>query len=226
MKNFKNTTIISKLFAASVTRKQALVDSGSIVAAEFKMVLNHFNPEGDSYRSFLQAVENTKTVFDFEPMMKNIGNLKTTSNNPNYMQMKVVEKIIKFVKAFGYKDFSTFDPHTKNILMTTMLNNGVIKSKTAFSVLTKCTFDALEDQSDKRDRQYMSSYSAGTGSTQLSSTRELFRILGVTNGIKGAKDQPIIFTDEAKSAFIEYFEIVAKKCNKGTEENEEENEEG
>lgn len=222
MKNFKAETIVSRLFASTVARKQELVDSGSHVAAEFKMVLSHFDANGNDYRAFLSAVENTKKIFDFEPMMKMIGkSVKAGSNDSHYMQMKVVEKIVKFIKALGHKTFNASDIHTGNILMNAMINNGMIKSKTAFSCLVKCEFDALEDQSEKRDRKFMSNYTPGTGSTQLSSTREMFRILGITQGVKGAKDAPIIFTDEAKQAFIEHFDIVAMKVNAPITEDDE-----
>lgn len=213
MKNFKAETIVSRLFAAMGQRKQALVDGGFVVSDEITKkngLLDNFNPEGNSYRQFLQAVENTKAIFDFEPLMKITAKAKPNgSNDSQYIQAKALEKVVKFVKAFGYKDFRMLDNHTRAITMNAMVNNGAISSRSAFASLVKVEFDALESQDEKLAIRH--NYTAGTGSTQLSSTRELFRMLGLTDGIKGAKDAPIVFTDEAKTALLQHFDPIAKK---------------
>lgn len=215
MKMLKGTTIIAKLFASLVTREASLINDGMHVAAEFEFCYKFFDAEKPDYRGFLQAVENTKTIFSFDYLIKIIANYRFgNSHNAHYLQLKTIQKIIKFVIAFGYKDFRALDPHTKNILMHVMINQGVIRSSTAFAVLTRCELTELDIVDDVRDRDYMSKYSHGTGSSQMSSTKEMFRVLGVTNGIKGEREAPIIFTDEAKTAFIEYFEVVNNRVNK------------
>ncbi|MEJ7807499.1 MAG: hypothetical protein WKG03_16440 [Telluria sp.] len=224
MKNFKAETIVSRLFAAMNNRKQALIDGEFVVSSEFKGLLDNFDVEGNSYRQFLQAVENTKKIFDFEPLLKIATKHKPSgAHDSQYVQAKALEKIVKFTKAFGYKDFRMLDNHTRNIMMNTMVNNGIITSKGAFASLVKCEFDALDSQDEKL--AYRANYSAGTGSTQLSSTRELFRILGLTDGVKGAKDAPIEFTAQAKEALTQHFETIAKKIGVEIETEETEVEE-
>ena len=210
MKKFKAETIVNRLFAAMTERKQALIEGEFTVSVEFKGLLDNFSNEGKSYRQFLQAVENTKAIFDFEPLLKIASKHKPAgAHDPQYVQAKALEKIVRFTKAFGYKDFRMLDTHTRNIMFNTMVNNGIISSKGAFASLVKCEFDAFDDQSERI--AYRASYTAGTGSTQLSSTRELFRMLGLTEGVKGAKDAPIVFTDTAKTALVQHFEPIAKK---------------
>ncbi len=214
MKNFKAETIVSKLFKAMTERKQFLVDNGHVVSDEITKkngLLDNLNPEGNSYKQFLHAVEQTRGIFDFEPLMKVAAKAKPNgSNDSAYIQAKAFEKVIKFVKAFGFKDFRMLDNHTRAITMNAMVNNGAISSKSAFASLVRVEFDALDSQDERLAIRH--NYSTGTGSTQLSSTRELFRMLGLTEGIKGAKDAAIVFTDEAKSALLQHFEPIATKA--------------
>lgn len=224
MKKFKAETIVAKLFAAMSERKQTLVDNGHVVSDEITKkngLLDNFNPEGNSYRQFLHAVEETKMIFDFEPLMKIAAKAKPSgSNDAQYVQAKAFEKVVKFVKAFGFKDFRMLDNHTRNIMFNAMVNNGVISSKGAFASLVRVEFDELSSATSETLSK-RSNYTPGTGSTQLSSTRELFRTLGLCDGIKGAKDAPIVFTDEAKSALIQHFDPIATKLGATVESDDE-----
>jgi hypothetical protein len=223
MKNFKAETIVSKLFNAMTARKQSLIDGGHVVSDEITKkngLLDNFDPEGNSYRQFLHAVEETKAIFDFEPVFKIAAKAKPNgSNDSAYIQVKALEKVVKFVKAFGFKDFRMLDNHTRAITMNAMVNNGAISSRSAFASLVKVEFDALESQDEKLAVRH--NYTPGTGSTQLSSTRELFRALGLCDGIKGAKDAPIVFTEEAKQALTQHFDPIAKKIGAEIETEEE-----
>jgi hypothetical protein len=221
---FKPETIVGKLFDAMNTRIQTLKDNEQTVSVEFKSILAHFNPEGDSYRAMIHAVENTKTFFDFSTLLSVASKAKPNKgHDAQYVQAKALVKIINFAKAFAQKDFRILDNHTRSIMINTMVNNGVISSRTAFATLVRVEYDALESQDEKISAR--NNYTAGTGTTQLSSTRELFRIFGLTDGIKGARDAQIVFTDETKSALIEHFAPIAKKLGLSVEEETEENEE-
>lgn len=209
----KSETIVAKLSEKMTVRKQWLLDNGHVVANEITKkngLLDNFNVDGNAHREFVKAVEETKSIFDFGFMLSVIEKGKPSgSTDAQYMQAKTVEKIIKFVKAFGFKDFRMLDPHTRLIMFNAMYNNGIISSKGAFASLVKVEFDMHDSASGEIIKQ-RSGYSPGTGSAQLSSTRELFRILGLCESVKGAKDAAIIFTDEAKAALIEHFDPIAK----------------
>jgi hypothetical protein len=228
MRKFKAETIVAKLFTAMTDRRAALVAGDFVVPDEMTKkngLIDNFNPEGNSYRNFLVAVENTKAIFDFEPLLKIATKHKPNgSNDAQYVQAKALEKIVKFVKAFGHKDFRVLDNHTRSITMNAMVNNGAITSRSAFATLVRVEYDALESQDERLVMR--NSYTAGTGSTQLSSTRELFRILGLTDGIKGAKDAPIVFTDEAKAALTQHFEPIAKRTGAVIEQQDDDVSEG
>lgn len=212
MRKYNTVTIASKLFASLIERKQFLIDNGFPIASEFKSILDHVNPDGRSYKQFLHAVENTKTIFDFEPLLKIAAKPKQSNgNDAQYIQMKSLEKVLKFTKAFGLKDFRILDNHSRSITINAMVNSGLISSKGAFATLVRCEFDALDSQDERLVAR--NNYTSGTGSTQLSSTRELFRMLGLCDSVKGERNAPIIFTDAAKTALIEHFEIIASKTN-------------
>lgn len=227
MKNFKAETIVAKLFTAMTARKQALIDGGFVVSDEITKkngLLDSFNPEGNSYRNFLHAVEETKSIFDFEPLFKIAAKAKPNgSNDAQYIQVKALEKVVKFVRAFGFKDFRLLDNHTRNIMFNAMVNNGCISSKGAFASLVRVEFDELNDATSEVISK-RANYTPGTGSTQLSSTRELFRTLGLCDSVKGAKDAQILFTEDAKQALTQHFAPIAEKIG-ATVDSEEESEE-
>jgi len=210
---FKAETIVAKLFAAVTERKQALVDAGLIVSTEITKkngLLDNFDPNGNAYREFLHAVEQTKSFLDFGSLINKAAKAKQAgSNDSGFIAVKAFEKIVKCIKAFGFKDARKLDNHTRLILVNTLVNNGVITSRNAFATLVRVEFDALTEQQQLRDR---ANYTPGTGSTQLSSTREMLRLLGLTDGIKGARDANIELLPEAKIAMIQYFESVAKRA--------------
>lgn len=204
-------TIVAKLFDAMTARRAALVADGSHVADEITKrngLLDNFDPQGSAYNEFVIAVEHVKQIFDFGHLLAHVGkHKKLKANDENYMQCKTVEKIVRFIKAFGHRDFRMLDPHTRVITLNALKNNGVISSKGAFCALTSLEMkDAIgETLIDKR------TYSAGTGSTQLSSTRELFRILGLTNGVKGARDAAIDILPEVKETLLQHFTDAAAR---------------
>jgi hypothetical protein len=209
----KAETIVAKLFAAVTERKQTLVDNNLIVSTEITKkngLLDNFDPNGNSYREFLHAVDQTKSFIDFAPLIARAQKAKQSgANDESFIAVKAFEKIVKCIKAFGFKDPRKLDNHTRLILVNTLVGNGVITSKNAFATLVRVEFDALEEQQILRER---ANYTHGTGSTQLSSTREMLRILGLTEGIKGAREAQIILTDEAKVNMIQYFEPLAKRA--------------
>lgn len=214
MRKFKAETIVARLFAAMQKRRQALIDGEFVVSAEIgtasKGIMSHLDPEGSNYRGFLHAVNQTKGFFDFEPLMNTIEKHKgANAQDSTYIQCKTIEKIIKFVKAFGHADFRMLDNHTRLILVNCMYNNGMISSRAGFATLCKVEFDALDTASAERYFE-RSNYSHGTANAQLSSTKETFRVLGVTNGVKGERDAKITFSDEAKAAFVEHFAPLRK----------------
>lgn len=216
MKKFKAETIVARLFASVTDRVKALRDEDKHIPAEFKMIQDHLNPEGKSYRAMLHAVEQTKSIFDFEPLMNCIGKHKMNgANDASYLQAKTIEKVIKFVKAMGNRDFRMLDNHTRSLIVNTMVNNGCISSLAAFATLTKVDSEEISEIIRARN-----SYSHGTANSQKGSSRELFRIMGVTTGIKGAKGEGINLTDAAKQAFAEHFEQVAKLVPSAVVEND------
>lgn len=211
-KQLKAETIVARLFAAMTARKQALLDGGFVVSTEITKkngLLDNFNPEGNSYRQFLLAVEGTRNIFDYTTLLNIAAKAKQeTANDANYIQCKTFEKIVKCVKAFGFKDARMLDTHSRAIIINTLVNNGVITSKNAFATLVKVEFDALDTQQTLKERH---NYTPGTGSTQLSSTREMLRVLGLTDGNKGARDAAIELLPEAKQALLEHFDTIAKR---------------
>lgn len=207
----KAETIVAKLFEAMTERKAFLLENGFVVSSEITKkngLLDNFDPQGNAYNEFKIAVDKVKAFFDFGFLIAVASKAKPSgSNDANYIQCKTFEKVVRFVKAFGHKDFRMLDPHTRVIAINALKNNGCVTSKGAFCALTSLEMkDAVPDTLiDKR------TYSAGTGSTQLSSTRELFRILALCDSVKGKKDAAIEFLPDVKAALLEHFDDAAKR---------------
>jgi hypothetical protein len=206
----KTETIIAKMFDAMLARKQALIDDGKHVAAEIKGILDHLDPNGKNYRPFLHAVSETRSFIDFGYFASVIGNDKMKgANDADYIQCKTVVKVLKCIQAFGFKDPRKLDGYTRAILVNTLVGNGVITAKNAFATLVRVEFDALDEQQILRERR---NHTAGTGSTQVSSTREMLRILRLTDGVKGARDAQIELLPDVITNMVQYFEPLAKRA--------------
>lgn len=212
MRNLKNTTIVTSLFNGLTARKAALTERIAAgeqvsIATEIKTMLDRFDPLGRSHKSFLHAVENTKSVFDFEPLMKMIAkDAKSSGVDCNYMQCKSLLKVVQFVESFGNKNFKTIDGYTSTILLNCIANAGSIKAQTAFVSLAK-GYESDDELSEKIVSRR--GHTAGTASTQISSTKELFRALGLTENVKGVRDAPIAIKADAVAALVEHFEQLA-----------------
>jgi len=204
-KAMKASTIINKLGTSVTTRVQALLDAGEHVASEFKKINELYQPDGKHRTSFERAVEAVKDQIDFAFLLRIIGKAKQDgANDSNYVQAKVIEKINKLIFALANKDMRALDRHTASLTVNAMLN-GKLSSKAAFATLVKVEWG--EDISELlRERN---NYTAGTGSTQLSSTKEAMRILGLSDNSKGTKNADFTFTDEGKSLFCERFDKIA-----------------
>jgi hypothetical protein len=209
MSKLKASTIVNKMGAAIATRVQTLLDGGEHVATEFKKINELYQPEGKHRSSFERAVESVKDQIDFDLLIKIIGKAKQAgANDSNYVQAKVIEKINRLIFALANKDLRATDNHTRALMVNAMLN-GKLTSRAAFATLTSVNFkDDITEVLRARHE-----YSTGTGSTQLSSTKETMRILGLSINPKGTKNADFTFTDEGKALFCERFESIAALVN-------------
>jgi hypothetical protein len=212
-KQIKASTIVNKLAAAVAARIADLVAAGEHVAAEFKKINELYAPEGKNRTSFENAVDTVKDVIDFDFLLKIIGKANQTgANDSNYVQAKVIEKINKLIFALANRDMRSLDRHTASLMVNAMLN-GKLTSKAAFATLVKIEWgEEISEMLKERNN-----YTAGTGSTQLSSTKEAMRILGLSENPKGTKNADFTFTDDAKALFTERFERIAKVIGKADE---------
>lgn len=213
----KAETIVARMLDAALSRKAALIESGKNIPVELTRknsgIIANLDPEANSYREFLHAVNATKTFIDFSFFTSVLAKHHFSgANDALYVQCKTIEKVIKLIKAFGFKDARKLDPHSRLVLINTLVQNGVISSKNAFATLVRVEFDALDEQTVLRVRAPGNGYSPGTGNTQISSTREMLRILKLTEGVKGARDAEIVLLDESKAAMVQHFDEFAKYC--------------
>jgi hypothetical protein len=205
-KQLKAATIVNKLGAAVAQRVQALKDNETHVATEFKGILACYAPDGNNRGSFERAIESVKDQIDFDFLIKIIGkHAETGKNDPNYVQAKTIVKINRLLFGLATKDMRALDNHSRSLIVNATLN-GKLSSKAAFATLVRVQWgEEIEEALRERNN-----YSAGTGSTQLSSTKEMMRVLGLSDNPKGTKNADFAFTDEARTLLCERFARLAE----------------
>lgn len=208
-KAIKASTIVNKLGAAVAARVQALKDAETHVATEFKGILACYAPDGANRSSFERAIESVKDSIDFDMLVKIIGkHAESGKNDPNYLQAKTIVKINRLLFGLATNDMRALDNHSRSLIINAMLN-GKLSSRAAFATLVKVNWGEGFDE-HLRERN---NYSAGTGSTQLSSTKEMMRVLGLSENPKGTKNADFTFTEPAKALLCERFARLAELVN-------------
>lgn len=221
MKVLKAETIVSKLANAVIARNDARLAEGTKPESEFKKIRDLYLPEGQNYRSFVNAVESVRGAVDFDMMIKIIQKHKPAgANDSTYMQAKVIEKINKLIFALAQGNFKQADTHSRSLMVNALLN-GKLCARAAFATLCKVNWSEEITETLKERNNYTS----GTGSTQLSSTKELMRILKLSDSVKGTRNADFTFNETGRALILERFEEVAKLVNRAdaidTEETEE-----
>lgn len=213
MKALKAETILAKLGKAVVARNDARKESGKDVESEFKKIRELYLPEGQNYRSMLNAVEAVRGAVDFDLLIKIIGkHAPNGANDSEYVQAKVIEKINKLIFALAQGNFRLADNHSRSLMVNALLN-GKLCSKAAFATLVKVQWsDEISETLRERNN-----YTSGTGSTQLSSTKEMMRILRLSDSVKGTRNADFAFNETGSAFIVERFPEVAKLLGKADE---------
>jgi len=137
----------------------------------------------------------------------------------DFIAVKVLVKIVSTSVAIAQKNTATLDPYSEVILknLTALQSVG---NKTALVSLSKAIQYTDEDQQVALKARY--NCSAGTASTQASSTRMMLEALDICEVLKGKKGDVITFKDNDRARMLAslFVEVENVDESEATEESE------
>ena len=206
-KQIKAETIANTIVSAFTARREAfksMVDAGikPVVSSEYSTIAKRIDGQ-----SFIATIDKVRTMFDLQYFTRAIGNVeKKSGNDSDYMQLKSIEKVLKFFEAIALNDYKKLDGYTYYLLYNTLKNAGSLNAQACFITLSKRSMS--EDEISVVIKKFMNA-TPGTASTQTSSTKELLRCLGLTNHAKGQREVGIELTIDAQALIAEHFNSLA-----------------
>ena len=152
-----------------------------------------------------------------EKLLKRVEIANKANNANDFIAVKVLVKIVSASVAISQKNTSTLDPYSE-VIIKNLIALQSIGNKTALVSLSKAITYTDEDQQVALKARY--NCSAGTASTQASSTRMMLEALDICEVQKGKKGDVISFkeNDRAKMLVALFAEVDAVD---DTEESEE-----
>ncbi len=208
MKNFTET------FVTALTNRNAVAPSKDIALA-----LNNAN-------RFTKALDGlfTKKAFHAvaDKLIKRVEIANKAQNANDFIAVKVLVKIVSTSVAIAQKNTSTLDPYSK-VIIQNLIALQKVNNKTALVSLSKEITYTEEDQQQALKARY--TCSAGTASTQASSTRMMLEALDICEVQKGKKGDVISFkeNDRARSLIALFADVEGIDESEVEEENEEAN---
>lgn len=138
-------------------------------------------------------------------LLKNARIADKAHDKENYIAVKVVVKIAKCASAITTGILSEIDAHTR-IIGHQLAKLQSLTAKSAQVAQSKGIVYSEFDTAQELDYKHTANYSVGTTGTQTSSTRMMFKYLGICDVTKNKRDDMIVVSDNERSrAFIGLF---------------------
>lgn len=205
MKNFTTA------FTTALTNRNAVAPSKDI-----QLALNNA-------KRFEKALDSLFGKAAFDKIAKKLIARAEIANKAgqanDFIAVKVLVKIVSTSVAIAQKNTSTLDPYSETILRN-LINLQTVNNKTALVSLSRSIEYTEADQQQAIKQRY--NCSAGTASTQASSTRMMLEALDVCDVQKGKKGDVISFkeNDRAKLLASLFADVEAVEDADATESEE------
>lgn len=134
-----------------------------------------------------------------EKLLKRVEIANKANNANDFIAVKVLVKIVSASVAIAQKNTSVLDPYSETILRNLVALQQV-NNKTALVSLSKAITYTDEDQQVALKARY--NCSAGTASTQASSTRMMLEALDICEVQKAKKGDVISFKDNDRAKLM------------------------
>lgn len=134
-----------------------------------------------------------------EKLIKRVEIANKAQNANDFIAVKVLVKIVATSVAISQKNTSTLDPYSETIIKN-LIALQQINNKTALVSLSRSIEYTDEDQQVALKARY--NCSAGTASTQASSTRMMLEALDICEVQKAKKGDVISFKDNDRAKML------------------------
>ncbi len=157
-----------------------------------------------------------------EKLIKRVEIANKAQNANDFIAVKVLVKIVATSVAISQKNTSTLDPYSETIIKN-LIALQQVNNKTALVSLSRSIEYTEADQQQAIKTRY--NCSAGTASTQASSTRMMLEALDICDVQKGKKGDVISFkeNDRARLMVSLFAEVEPVEDTEAHDETESEN---
>lgn len=157
-----------------------------------------------------------------EKLLKRVEIANKAQNANDFIAVKVLVKIVATSVAISQKNTSTLDPYSETIIKN-LIALQQVNNKTALVSLSRSIEYTEADQQQAIKTRY--NCSAGTASTQASSTRMMLEALDICDVQKGKKGDVISFkeNDRAKMLVALFADVEPVEDTEAHDETETEN---
>lgn len=185
MKNFTTA------FTTALTNRNAVAPSKDI-----QLALNN----AKRFEKALDGLFGKKAFHAIaEKLIKRVEIANKAQNANDFIAVKVLVKIVSTSVAIAQKNTSTLDPYSETIIKN-LIALQQVNNKTALVSLSRSIEYTDEDQQVALKARY--NCSAGTASTQASSTRMMLEALDICDVQKGKKGDVISFKDNDRAKML------------------------
>ena len=134
-----------------------------------------------------------------EKLIKRVEIANKAQNANDFIAVKVLVKIVSASVAIAQKNTSVLDPYSETILRN-LVTLQTVNNKTALVSLSRSIEYTEADQQQAIKTRY--NCSAGTASTQASSTRMMLEALDICDVQKGKKGDVISFKENDRARLM------------------------
>lgn len=185
MKNFTTA------FTTALTNRNAVAPSKDI-----QLALNN----AKRFEKALDGLFGKKAFHAIaEKLIKRVEIANKAQNANDFIAVKVLVKIVATSVAISQKNTSTLDPYSETIIKN-LIALQQVNNKTALVSLSRSIEYTEADQQQAIKTRY--NCSAGTASTQASSTRMMLEALDICDVQKGKKGDVISFKENDRARLM------------------------
>lgn len=185
MKNFTSA------FTAALTARNAAAPSKDIVTAI------------NNAKRFETALDSVFASKEFAPIaanvLKRIAIADRNTDRDAFVAVKVLVKIVSTVAAIAQKNDSMIDPYTGTIVKN-LIGLQAVNNRDCLVALSRSQSYSENDLTKNLISRY--NCSAGTASTQMSSTRMMLEVLDICEVIKRKQNDTIALKDNDRATAI------------------------
>jgi len=192
----QNAKTVQAQFVAAL---DARIEASAVPNAKKNLLVERNKFNSDGMKACIQTV--IDNGYDFSPLLHNVQNADSKAvSSEQYVAIYALQKVRKALHAIGSNIALEFDGYTQAIVSNMTRLQALSTINAQRTIARNIEFDELEQQVVLKNRM---NCTPSTASTQVSSTREMLRILDVCIVHKKTKNDSISFADTANAKAVQ-----------------------